>query len=136
MNFELVRIINLFNQAQVSAINILERDFCCPRPTDSMDYIARCVPMIREVNYEANGYIIRPHGIGMEVNTGKEKIDFDFGESGEFNGFDVYRLANYIHLNKIQTKLDSQEKLKREFDRAVERSLIQKGKGNVYYLTP
>ena len=136
MSPELVRIINLFNRAQARAIDVLEQDFGCPRPIDCMDFIGRCVPIIRDKNYIANGRKIRPHGIGMVVETEKEKIDFDFGKNGEFTGFDSYRLANYIRLNKVQTTLDSEEKVKKEFEKAIKSSLLRKGTGmgNVYYL--
>ena len=134
MNSELIKIINLFNKSQENAIEKLENDFDCPRPKDSMDYILRCVPIIRELNYSSNGITIKPHGIGMMINTGKEKIDFDFGKNGEFNGFDAYRLANYIRLNKIKTELDTEEKMKRAFNKALERNSLVEIERNAFYL--
>ena len=71
----------------------------------------------------------------MMKDTGKEKIDFDFGEAGEFNGFDAYRLANYVRLNKVQTDLDTEQKMKEEFETALESNLLVKGNdSNVFYL--
>lgn len=69
MSPELGKIIKMFNETQVESIKILEKHFECPRPTDCMDFITRCVQIIRKKNYDSNGYKIKPHGIGMIVHT-------------------------------------------------------------------
>ena len=125
----------MFNETQVEAIEILEKHFECPRPTDCMDFITRCVQIIRKKNYDSNGYKIKPHGIGMIVHTDNRKIDFDFGKNGEFNRFDSYRLTNFIRVNKIKTTLDNEEKIKQEFEKGLEDGFLTKGEGNEFYLS-
>lgn len=132
---ELKDIIIQFNLAQAKAIEILENDFNCHKPKSQDDFISRCVQIIREQNYQANGYKIRPHGIGMEININGTKIDFDFGANGEFNGFDSWRLFQFIQNNKIQTQINSESQLNGLFKSALAKGFIikGKGKGNVHY---
>ena len=40
-----------------------------------MDFTTRCVQAIRDKNYQAGSYKVRPHGICIEVELGKMKID-------------------------------------------------------------
>jgi len=135
MDQELERIIGLFNAAQERAIEVLEREFSCLRPESSNDFIFRCVPVIRETNYVAGGYKIRPHGIGMEVNIDGTSVDFDFGSNGEFTGFDSWRLFEFIQSNNIKSSINSEEKMGELVDAAISQGYIIKGSGmgNVHY---
>lgn len=135
MNQELERIIRLFNAAQERAIEVLEQEFGCHRPETSDDFIFRCVPVIREANYVAGGYKIRPHGIGMAIKIDGTHIDFDFGANGEFNGFDSWRLFEFIQSNNIKSRISSEEKMIELVDLAISRGYIIKdnGMGNVHY---
>jgi len=136
MNKELSRIINLFNDAQKEAVYILESQFGCSKPTSSMDFTTRCKSAIRNQNYESGEYKIRPHGIGMEININGTKIDFDFGENGEFNGFDSWRLFNFIETNKIKSTISTEEEMKELLENAISNGYIVKGvgMGNVHYV--
>ena len=80
MDKNLFQLIQRFNIAQGEAVQILELKFKCSRPLSQMDYILRCVPIIREANCHIDGYKIRPHGVGMETWFNGKQIDFDFGE--------------------------------------------------------
>jgi hypothetical protein len=135
MDPELERIIGMFNAAQLKAVEILEAAFNCPRPTTSDDFIFRCVPVIRASNYEAGGYKIRPHGIGMEINIDGTKIDFDFGQNGQFNGFDSWRLYEFVQKNRIKSLIRCEEEMDKLVKSAVAGGYIVKGSGmgNVYY---
>lgn len=136
MDQELARIIKLFNDAQLKAVEVLENDFGCPRPKSSDDFIFRCVPIIRASNYESVGYKIRPHGIGMEVSMRGTTIDFDFGKNGQFNGFDSWRLYEFIKINKIKSPISSEKKMTGLFNNSVSLGEIVKGTGigNIYYV--
>lgn len=133
MNENLRELISLFNQAQLKAVKILEENFECPRPETTSDYVFRCVPLIRNKNYEAGGFRIRPHGYGMEVNVGGSTIDFDFGANGELNGFDAWRLFNFVEANKLNTILNTEDKIEDSIERAMESGDIIKSQGLNYY---
>ena len=136
MNEDLFNLIRLFNKAQENALIILENFFSCSRPVSRMDYISRCVPIIREANYEASGHKIRPHGYGMEINVGDITIDFDFGENGEINGFDAWRLENFVKENNLKTPLDTKEKLETAINIAIKGEYIyQAPDSNLYIKT-
>ncbi|HYH65496.1 MAG TPA: hypothetical protein VD866_12440 [Urbifossiella sp.] len=46
-----------------------------------------------------NGVEVYSHGYGIELSFGGLTIDFDWGEFGEADGFDVWRLWNFARLN-------------------------------------
>jgi hypothetical protein len=46
-----------------------------------------------------NGVEVYSHGYGIELLIGRLTIDFDWGEFGEPDGFDVWRLWNFARLN-------------------------------------
>ncbi|WHI52371.1 hypothetical protein P3339_06200 [Microbulbifer sp. MLAF003] len=136
MDFELKRIIEKFNVAQEKAVAVLESNFECQRPQSSHDFILRCVTAIRKANYEKDGYKIRPHGIGMEVNIDGTKIGFDFGMNGEFNGFDAWQLSEFVRSNKIKSDLKSEDDFKSAIEKAVKDDEIVKstGMGSIFYV--
>ncbi len=49
------------------------------------------------------GFKIFPHGFGLSYQDLEFIIDFDLGEYGETNGFDVNRLWFFIEKNNIKT---------------------------------
>lgn len=135
MNDDLKFLIDQFNQAQIEAVEILESHFCCPRPKSIMDYTGRCVQIIRERNYEAGRFKIRPHGYGMAINTGSFKIDFDFGKNGEINAFDPWRLHEFARVNKIKTNLKSLNEVETAINDAIEKNEIYKSSYINHYVS-
>ncbi len=137
MHSDLISIIRKFNETQIRAIKVLENDFDCPRPEDQMDFILRCKPKIQSLKYIFNGYKIRPHGIGMEIDLKDIKIDFDVGKAGEFNRFDAYRLFNFIEINKIKSSFLSEEEIEEKIKELVSAGQIKqdKGWGNGHYVS-
>jgi len=119
MNEELNNIIGKFNKTQERAVEILENEFECPRPESTMDFITRCVPCIRIKKYTSGGYKIRPHGYGMEIVIDGIIIDFDFGELGEINGFDAWRLYYFVKSNNINSTLNTEDKIKAAIESAL-----------------
>ena len=136
MDAGLSKIIEAFNAAQRKAVEVLEFKFMCEKPASQGDFIFRCAPAIREANYSAGGYSIRPHGIGMEVEGNGLSIDFDFGENGEFNGFDAFRLYNFSGRNHMLTSLAAEEGIEAALGRAIETGEVVQGQGmgSVYYV--
>lgn len=45
------------------------------------------------------------HGYGIAMNDGNVKVDFDLGEKGQINGFDAWRLENFVEENNVETEL-------------------------------
>lgn len=126
MDRDLEDLIMQFNRAQQLAVEALELEFDCPRPQSAMDFITRCVHAIRDKNYQAGSYKLRPHGIGIEVELGNIKIDFDFGDNGEINGFDSWRLLNFVTENEIKTSLNTEQKINIAIEQAIDKGYIYK----------
>ena len=133
MNEDLGDIINKFNLAQEKAVDILENEFECPRPESNMDFVARCAQSIRDKNYISGGFKIRLHGYGMEIDIGGTMIDFDFGKSGEINGFNPWRLYHFVKSNNIKTYLNSEKKIESAIESALSDGSILKSQGLNYY---
>lgn len=64
------------------------------------------------------------------------KVDFDFGRSGQFNGFDSWRLYEFIKMNKIKSPISSEEQMAELFNISVLLGEIVKGTGmgGVHYV--
>jgi hypothetical protein len=48
-----------------------------------------------------NGIEVDAHGYGIELVLDGVTIDFDWGDSGEPDGFDAWRLWNFVQVNGI-----------------------------------
>ena len=47
------------------------------------------------------------HGYGISMNDGNMSADFDLGDKGQINGFDAWRLADFVIKNNIKTSLSN-----------------------------
>lgn len=66
-----------------------------------------------------NGTRIQKHGYGCRFKNERVYVDFDFGEHGEINGFDCWRLNDFCRKNlKARYGFDSQKDLERAFEDA------------------
>lgn len=59
-----------------------------------------------------NGVEVYSHGYGIELVFGGLTIDFDFGDAGEADGFDVWRLWNFGRLNSCGTSCPEYEQVR------------------------
>ena len=111
---EFYKLLESFNKAQEKAINNLK------------DLWGMNIPMIRDhwIGWSQNQYEkdefkneqnikIFPHGFGLSYQDEDVYIDFDFGEHGESNGFDVNRLWFFIETNKIKTVFTNEKQIKK-----------------------
>lgn len=65
-------------------------------PDSSYDWVYMEIPMGGEL--EGGGYYYK-HGVGCDVRLPEKSVDFDFGENGEIDGFDAWRLAKFAGVN-------------------------------------
>ncbi|QNR25154.1 MafI family immunity protein [Croceimicrobium hydrocarbonivorans] len=59
---------------------------------------------------------IFPHGFGLSYQDDEVYIDFDFGEQGEYKGFDLYRLWLFLESNKMKTVFTNKNQIKKVID--------------------
>lgn len=77
-------------------------------------------------------YFKHGYGCGVEFETGL--VDFDFGQSGETNGFDFWRLACFAGDRLSQYTFTSKEDLRECFQSAVESGAFVSSTYMLYYL--
>ncbi len=81
--------------------------------------------------------MFRKHGFGCEVtysvNGQNQAIDFDFGTHGEIDGFDLWRLSNFVDRHAEWSSVMPLIDLELLFEQSVKaKELI--GRDNLYYL--
>ena len=92
MHETLRNLIDEFRTAQDVGVRTLVNDLRIPRPKSGLDWHRYCcehglfqVRLIDDVAFYAHGY-------GVELKIKGLIIDFDWGDNGEGDGFDVWRL--------------------------------------------
>ena len=101
MHPELLKVIETFRQAQDAAVATLRDKFGVHPPVSNMEWAkARGQLDLQERAWEA-GMKIRAHGFGVELRVPGHLIDFDWGDRGEANGFDTWRLWNHCAENRL-----------------------------------
>jgi hypothetical protein len=103
MQTALVTLIERFREAQDRGVafilNVLDPTLGVKLPAGPLDWIAICGETgLYNVRW-LNGVDVYAHGYGIELVIDGVTIDFDWGERGEPDGFDVWRLWIFARLN-------------------------------------
>lgn len=75
------------------------------------------------------------HGYGIAMNDGKVKVDFDLGNKGQINGFDAWRLADFVDKNSIKTKFGDDKDIEKAIKEAEASGELEYSGYILYYLT-
>ena len=75
-------------------------------PTSNREWVSICAELGLYNVQRVNNIKIYTHGYGIELIFPELTIDFDWGENGEPDGFDTWRLWNHININKIPIACD------------------------------
>jgi hypothetical protein len=102
-----------------------------PLPASRIEWAASGVPK-RGVLVSGRSYL--KHGYGCTVGTERNEVDFDFGERGEINGFDGWRLARFTSFQPSAYGFADEEELERALAKEAEQGRVVK-RGSLYYLT-
>lgn len=95
MNATLDSLIEEFRAAQDIGVSTLVNALGIPRPSSDLDWLHYCCQNGLHSIDELHGVGIYAHGYGVELKIGSLTIDFDWGENGEPDGFDAWRLWNF-----------------------------------------
>jgi len=68
-------------------------------PSSNREWVRICEESGLHRIREINGIKIYAHGFGIELISKDMTIDFDWGDSGEPDGFDAWRLWNFLRRN-------------------------------------
>jgi hypothetical protein len=101
MNSTLSEIIRAFRTAQDRGVAALRDQLGLPMPSSNRHWVTLCGELDLNKKRELRGIGIYTHGHGVELTFQDESIDFDWGEHGEGNGFDAWRLWSHCEVNKV-----------------------------------
>ena len=98
---ELEDMIERFRFAQDNAAKLLFQEIALPIPASNRDWVTYSIESGLTSKRQLSGFPIRVHGFGIEISLAEYTIDFDFGDAGELDGFDAWRLWNFYEENQI-----------------------------------
>jgi hypothetical protein len=71
-------------------------------PTSNREWVEICAECgVSRKTIVVNGVEVYAHGFGLELNFNDLQIDFDWGDSGEPDGFNSWWLLNFCRRNAI-----------------------------------
>lgn len=85
-------------EAVSRAVQLLKADGVSMPETD-VDWATNALPPTGTLS---DGTAYRKHGYGCEIELLDGKVDFDFGRTGETNGFDPWRLSLFAEARKTR----------------------------------
>lgn len=121
----LATLIDNYQRAVAKAIALLST-YGIPRPATNTAWVMFDMP---DLAILPDGVRLMKHGYGCRVKADGIHVDFDFGQDGQIDGFDCYRLYDFTR-GKMLTRygIDSETSLKDLFDSAcVAKELIFSG---------
>ena len=91
MNNQLAILIRDYQASVGAAVDLMQRSGI-PRPLSNTDWVGADIPQRGELE---GGVRYFKHGYGCAVSLPSGTVDFDFGDRGEIDGFDAWRLAGF-----------------------------------------
>ncbi len=105
MNPALADMIGRFRSAQDRGVafvaEVLGPAIGARLPTSNGEWVTICEECGLYKLRHLNGVGVYAHGFGIELAFDGVTIDFDWGDSGEADGFDAWRLWNFVRVNEI-----------------------------------
>lgn len=95
MDTTLLKLIRDYQAKVAEAVQMLEVAGI-PRPASTMEWVCN---QIAQRGSLPNGFKYFKHGFGCAVAGPDWNVDFDFGERGQIDGFDAWRLFDFAEKN-------------------------------------
>lgn len=89
---ELNVLIKKFRHAQDQGVELLVTKLGIPIPESNRGWFVYCRDSGLYSESQVDGVLVHAHGFGIAIETDKLCIDFDWGDNGEADGFDGWRL--------------------------------------------
>ena len=139
MHSDLMQVIMRFRADQDSAIAFLHDRLGIVPPSSNLAW-ARSLQESGETNAraiferaKALGMYVRPHGFGIEVALPDVTVDFDWGDRGEGDGFDLSRLWGHCRFNRLFLDVLTESLMTKYFQHAVAKGQLHKDT-HLFYL--
>jgi hypothetical protein len=130
MNSDLWQLIDDYLAAVQNAVSRLQASGV-QLPATCQEWAASSLP---NRGILAGGLPYLKHGYGCTVGAGVDEVDFDFGQNGETNGFDGWRLSQFAAATQDACDSPNWRELEQALASELERGALAK-RGNLYYLT-
>ncbi|NUU03514.1 DUF6896 domain-containing protein [Herbaspirillum robiniae] len=130
MKKNLKELITAYQRSTYSAVELMIQSGI-KIPTSANAWANTDIPSEGKLNGEIAYY---KHGAGCEVELPTGTVDFDFGEMGEIDGFDEWKLKKYIQPLLPAFEFDSMEDVELCFEKAVKVGSIVSTKRGLYYV--
>ena len=101
MDSELLQIIRQYQADVLELVPKLAQHLEVDLPVTNIEW---SISGIENRGTTADGMKYFKHGYGVALQTNQISVDVDFGDEGQINGFDAWRIWTYIEENKINTK--------------------------------
>lgn len=123
------RVIRSYQSAVRDAIDLL-RESGIQIPSSCNEWVSLDIDQIGDL---IGGGRYFKHGFGVAVSHPRVCIDFDFGLSGEIDGFDPGRLEEFVSKRLDHFAYTSPEEFLRDFQAAADLNLITREEGELLY---
>jgi hypothetical protein len=125
MNSVLAEMVRQFRSAQDRGVAIVT-DVLGPalgvrRPASNREWVFICGECGLLKRRHLDGIEVYAHGFGIELIFDGLTIDFDWGDKGEPDGFDGWRLWNYFRANGIAVDCESLSQVRSWLEEATAR---------------
>lgn len=130
MDKRLAQLISAY-QAAVGAAVLLMSESGIEMPSSNIEWLELPIPAHGELK---SGIKYFKHGFGCWVQLPEGKVDFDFGEMGQIDGFDEWRLLNFCRDGLSVYGFETQQALFDCFRHALAKRMLVAGLYNLYYV--
>jgi hypothetical protein len=130
----LIRLIHEYQSKVQEAVELFERYKRLQRPRYPLDWTFSGISRSGYLDSQCQiSYFL--HGYGCCVNWSSSRVDWDFGEEGQIDGFDVWRLHDFVE-GGTQNFPEFQDEgvLQAVFEDAKSQGLFYQTSHRLYYL--
>ena len=130
MDLRLRRLVKDYQEAVSAALKLMTQSQIS-LPTSNVAWACSDLPQVGVLEGDVKYF---KHGYGCAVHLPSGVVDFDFGEHGETDGFDLWRLNNFAEDRLLAYGFASESELKACFAGAVEAGAIRYSGYILHYL--
>ncbi len=130
MDARLRNLINQYLGAVSTAVSLLQKSGISLPATNAV-WAATEFPESKKLQGEVPFF---KHGYGCTVSLPEGVVDFDFGENGETDGFDLWRLQRFAECNMQRFEFKSLEDIAAAFENAKANQEFRYSGYLLYYL--
>ena len=131
MDDRLRSLINDYQVAVSQVVAALVDHAVCERPLSRTNWVTNGMAIKGSFG---NGDSYQKRGYGCLVDYQDLTVDFEFGEEGQSDGFDIPKLQNFLDLNGRKHPLGESADLHAAFKQAIQEKSITGSETTLYYL--